>query len=1416
MSSKKKEGKKVRIMHKYLKKGRKNPNITIILWACLFIGLFLVTARSGYLYCTNSGLKYHRNYNPDDYMLQPQNWCVSQDQHGIIYVANHGGVLEYDGVSWNTILIPNQAVRSISIDDTGVIYVGGINELGFLDRDSYGRLEYKSLLEYIDENKKNFGNVWRTHITKEGIFFRTSEHLFRWVPQQKKMDVLLETKNGENYYLNGSFTCEGTYFINQRNVGLMQLENNSFKIIPGGEIFAPINTVFMIVPYDTSGKKILIGTREKGFFIYDGKRLRPFPTEVDDYLKENKACFGIALLRSPDDIAIATLRGGLVVTDRQGKLKYLYTKDFGLYDNNVKYVFEDSQGNLWAALNDGISKIEYLSPFSIYDDHSELPGMVYSVTRHSNEVYTGTSQGLFYLASNANKFSPVSGMSSACWSLLSIGDSLLAATSIGVFQVGTKKNSIRQISGTPSYVLLRSQKAPKRIWVGTHNTLTSLYQNPNQGKDEWTEEYKFEKVDQQIRTIVEDEEGNLWLGAKPSGVVKVDFPDERTIEDYIIIRYDTSYQLPGGEVEVCWAAAHVMLGTGQGLFRFDESNNVFIPDNTLGKEFSSVLRDVYRLVEDRNRSIWLHAKGRNYQAIPKPDRTYDIIEKPLARIPLGAQVNSIYPDPQEKVTWFATHKGLIRYAQEVEKDYSPEYSTIIRRVLVNGTPQFYNPYYMTFHTFTGGKDSNHSIPVFAYRDRNLRFEFAAPFFENETGIEYRYFLDGYENDWSGWHHVNYKDYTNIDAGVYTFRVQASNVYRNLAREAVFNFKIRPPWYRTWWAFLIYAMFFFLTIFLTVRWRSRKLELEKKKLEKVIKERTKEINRKNQQLEEQTYLLIEQAEKLKELDHAKSRFFANISHEFRTPLTLIIGPLEHILSSSLPDRMREKLKLMHRNSHRLQMLINRLLDLSRIDSGKMKMKAAPQDIIPFLKGILASFEQLIRKNKLDLEFFPSEESIILYFDAEKLEDVFVNLISNAVKFTPTKGKITVSVKRKPEKGEEFPEGFVEISIQDTGIGIPKEQLAHIFDRFYQVDSKKQKHKGSGIGLALTRELVTLHHGKIDVNSRVGENSGTQFIIRFPLGKSHLKHDEIDVPSGIDLITNTGEQEKFQELQDDEAVQTENGWEAEWGSEGEVTEKEAGDQGKEQVAEHHTVLVVEDNADMRQFIRESIEMHYTVEEAEDGAEGIRNARTLMPDLIISDIMMPEVDGYEFCQKLKKDIKTSHIPIILLTAKASEESKVQGLEIGADDYITKPFNTKILLTRIKNLIDLRRQLQEKFQRQMVLQPEEIKITSIDQRFIKKLLEIIETNIDDPDLNVEALSEKMEISRVTLNKKILALTGETATEFIRSYRLKRAMQLLKENFGTVLDVAMAVGFSSSAYFTKCFREKFHQLPSAFLQRDS
>ncbi len=1389
---------------------RKERILFLFTVTLLFLGILFTSPQN--LSCQNAGFKHLKNYTPEEYGRMPKNWAVLQDKRGIIYVGNNNGVLEFDGVSWRAIDVPNHSVRSMTIHDTGKIYIGGKNEFGFLAPDANGSLQYKSLLDHLENNKRNFGDVWRTHSTKQGIYFRTSNFLFRWNPDSKQIKVW---KPVPKHFFNASFTCKGKFFVHLRNIGLKQMVNDSLEFIRGENKLADVK-ISMMAQYDS--QKLLIGTRTKGFYIYDGIKTVPFYTEADNYLKEKNTYHGIRLFSG--DFALATRLGGLVIIDSQGRLKEIYNKAFGLQDDNIKYVFQDIQGNLWLCLDKGISKIEYVSPFSFYDDRSNLPGIVFAVTRHGpgNDLYAGASRGLYCLVKETGKpeafvspakFRPVPGISANCWHLLSIGDSLLAATTDGVFQVNRSfagsrghvprfskeplaaggilaRASIIKLIKTPSYALLRSRKDKKRVWVGTQKGLSSLYLKET--KDQWALERQFENITQEIRTLVEDNKGNLWLGTRTKGVLKVDFPAIGTIENPVITGYFTSQGLPRDEVNVFMAAGKVMFATGQGIFRFDALKHVFIPDPVLGEDFAGGSRGVFRIVEDKNNNIWLHSLLRNFQAILQTDQTFVLNKKPFHRLP-DAQVETIYPDPGGDTIWFASHVGLIRYDIRIKKNYHLDFPTLIRKVIVNGNLIF------------DGYQHKELFPIIPYKDRNLRFEFAAPFFENETSTQYQCLLEGYDEGWSALTSETRKDYTNLDSRRYTFRVRARNVYRNLSKEAVFQFKVLPPWYKTWWAVLVYAIALILLVFFIVKWRSGKLEREKQRLEQIVHQRTKEIEAKNQQLQEQS-------EKLKEVDKMKSRFFANISHEFRTPLTLILGPLEQMLTQTQPDSVKEqkkKLKLMIRNSKRLLNLINQLLDLSKFESGKMKLQTCEQNIIPFLKGILASFETMADQNELDLQFHSKEKNITLYFDPENLEKVFANLLSNAVKFTPAGGRIEVFVTKNSAVEDNFPAGSVDIVVRDTGIGIPESQRAHIFEHFYQVDvlhSHEHRDKGSGIGLALTKELVSLHHGEIHVRDSEGPDSGTEFIVRLPMGKEHLEPDEI-----IDDSESAFEPARPDEIPAFDEVELEKEEEYIGGEEESSEDKDI----ESEIPEKNIVLVVEDSADVRTFIRDALEPLYIVEEAADGLEGIKKAKEIIPDLIISDILMPGADGYELCRVLKKDVDTSHIPIILLTAKASDENVLKGLETGADEYIIKPFNTKILCARIKNMVDLRRQLQMKLDREMKLQPAEISVSTIDEKFIENLQAVIDNNISDPDFNVENLKKKLSMSQPTLYRKILALSGKSPTEFIKSYRLKRAAQLLESGFGSVTEVAFEVGFASRTYFTKCFKEKFHQLPSEY-----
>jgi len=531
---------------------------------------------------------------------------------------------------------------------------------------------------------------------------------------------------------------------------------------------------------------------------------------------------------------------------------------------------------------------------------------------------------------------------------------------------------------------------------------------------------------------------------------------------------------------------------------------------------------------------------------------------------------------------------------------------------------------------------------------------------------------------------------------------------------------------------------------------------------------------------------------------KSRLLSHITHEFLTPLNLIITPLEQMIAKSRSQEQKKTFSLMHRNSQRLLLLISQVLDLLKLESMKLKLKASQHDLITFLKGITASFELLAEQKEVALMFHTDKEDISLYFDPDKLAEVVCNLLMNSLKYTPPGGQIRIRA-----SVSQLPANPVEISVHNTGPEIAMDQTTRIFDRFYQL-SERMEHfiKGLGIGLFLAREYIHLHHGTIHVNSAPGQ--GTEFVIRLPRGKAHLKADELDEPPVSIAAKDTGSKisERYAYM-----VRLER----------EEQEKSHPDSGcippdEKEIQDRDIVLLVEDNTDMRSFIKTLLtEEGFVTVEAANGRQGIDMAKEIIPDLIISDIMMPDADGYQLCRELKQDIKTSHVPIILLSVKYTEKEITRGLETGADDYITKPFNMDILLTRVRNLINQRRQLQQRIQWETITHTSELGLSTLDNTLLKSMQKTIDKNLSDPEFGLEQLADALYMSRASLNRKVKTLTGQSPNRFIQSYRLRRSLDLLKANAGNVTEVAFQVGFSSSAYFTKCFKEKFKRLPSEF-----
>jgi DNA-binding response OmpR family regulator/nitrogen-specific signal transduction histidine kinase len=535
---------------------------------------------------------------------------------------------------------------------------------------------------------------------------------------------------------------------------------------------------------------------------------------------------------------------------------------------------------------------------------------------------------------------------------------------------------------------------------------------------------------------------------------------------------------------------------------------------------------------------------------------------------------------------------------------------------------------------------------------------------------------------------------------------------------------------------------------------------------------------------------EQATHLLQLDHLKSRFFADISHEFRTPLTLVIDPLENALQGdygTLDDAFQQRLRVALRNARLVLRLINQVLDLARLEAASMELHAAEHDLVPLVRGIVQVFQSEAERLQVMLLFTPSQPSLPLYVDREKLEKIMFNLISNALKATPAGGKILVSVRQSGEA--DHPEGFAEIGVRDTGLGIPEESLPHIFNRFYRVDTPSTRHQtGTGIGLSLARELVELHRGRIEVESVPG--FGSVFSVALPMGTGHLSAHQFDERKAPELPARPADYPK--------------------------EDPEASPAPEAAPPDTPLVLVVEDNADVREMIRGHLSPSYRVAEAGDGLEALEKARVIRPALIISDVIMPGMEGIAFCRLLKQDRSLQDIPVILLTARASKESRMEGLEVGADDYITKPFDKRELLTRVENLIRSRRALRKQFSQELVLQPRGIVVPSEDAVLLERIGLAIEQHLEDPHFTVGALAAAVGMSVPGLKRKMRAIVNEPPVEYIRNFRLERAAQLLKQRTGNVGEVAFAVGFQNLSYFSKCFRDRFGSTPSQYAEREA
>ena len=1346
--------------------------------------------------------------------------CMYQDSRGFIWIGRAADLRRYDGyniVSYesqpgDTTSLSGNFIQCIFEDHNGTLWIGTLSD---------GLNKYNRYTNTFTRYQHDDNNPFSISSNRINAIFEDKEQ-YLWIAAGNDLNRFDRETN--------RFTCykQNTGMINAINEnesgmifittsgGLFVFDRDQERFIPFGEYYSNED------PFKNKKTKIFCRDRNHNAWIgADGLyQFSERSRTVNHYLINAS---GGDPVRSNTIQAICDVgtflwigtEDGLYRFDKNEKHFTRFEHDpanyFSLFENNIFAILKDRSGCYWFSSYDkGINKRNsirdcvkfYLpNPFDSRSIEDQIGAMCLSP---SGKIWIGTrANGLFSFDKLTEKFRQYrhnpGDPNSLCdnWVHSVIEDThgfVWIATGNGLNKFDPVTNRFiryRNMSGDPnslSHNRVQSllETTDGSIYVGTDDGLNHI--DPKSEK--FTRYMPNPAVPtsishQDILTLHEDTDLIIWIGTMGGGLNRFD-PKTGQFRHYKNDPFNP-YSISSNTVQAIYEFPFenrptLWIGTqGGGLCRFDKKTEQFY---TYSQKDGLPANRVVQIISDLKGNLWL-ATVENITRFNPYSLDIKIFEW-SSEMPINPHTCVI---DREGEIFFGGFHGMVRFFPDSLKDNTHVPQVVITEFNVNNQP---------VQVDTVLTEKKHL--VLSYPENNLSFEFAALDYNRPEMNQYAYKMEGLDNDWV---YTNarrrYAAYTYLDPGEYVFRIKASN------NDGLWNEQgtsvhiiITPPWWKTSWA---YTLYLFLGIGLLVGlWHFQ----------------TSRIKIRHQLEIEHIH-----AVKLHEIDRMRSRFFANISHEFRTPLTLILGPVEQMLSGKFRGNLQEQYQLILRNGRRLLRLINQLLDLSRLESGGMILQACEENIVKLIRRYVQAFESLAKRKGIHLTFEADRDTIPLFVDRDKIEKILNNLLSNAFKFTDEGGNIIVrcGIRKadldgeqkltkpgRPDRilqtepmGQEPPAeilrsqpNFVCISVTDTGTGIPSDRLARIFDRFYQVDdSQKRRFEGTGIGLALTRELVELHHGEIYVQSDL--NKGSVFTLLLPMGKDHLKGEELGYDR-TDIITSDDIDEFEQDFSPAPSL-----------SELQTVPSKA---------KLPLILIAEDNPDMRAYMRSHLDQFYSVIEAVNGEKGWNAAIRYIPDLIISDVMMPEMDGIEFCTRIKTDERTSHIPVILLTARVESGDKIEGLETGADDYVVKPFVAGELLARIRNLIQQRRKLRERFYRESGLMVNSLAPGSVDADFLKRLFNIIIDKLPDADFKIERLADEIGMSRMTLHRKIIGLSGQSPGHFVRMVRLKRAAELLKNKSVNISEIAFAVGFESPANFARNFRRQFGVSPSKYARQ--
>lgn len=1321
--------------------------------------------------------------------------AITQDKDGFIWIGTQGaGLFRYDGISFeffthnvgNNKSINSNHVSALYVDSSGGLWVGTDAGLCFFNNETNDFERIKG------GNGVGFDFIHISCIAEfDGkLLIGTFEEGVKRVDLKKPQwfDSTFDGGALLGKLINDiKFSAKGNAYI-ATNQGLKLIENNNFSKavdvkVSNEEVDSYVTRLFI----DTQ-EQLWVGTIKRGLFKGDLKKALPVFRPVQKVEKRILSITG-----GLGNVFVGIENDGLLALDSNGNIEKWYRADSmnpkSIASDSVWSIFLGYEGRLWLGYyNDGVSvfdknhnKFQSLVRHPLLEkgiQSNDLKGFAKS---EDGKLWIAVSDGIDILDTNNNTIEHVNSNFNSSYSGLKKGiyiedifiDSKenvwIATWGDGIFYL--KKGAKRFINYTKvstdngletDKIRCFSESVDGNIWIGSFLHGVHLY---------GVEKQNFSRIDNEsftrtgllykdVKDVFADSYGDIWIGTT-KGLFKVVLEDSKFVVEDLSNEISASFgghpsakqilsinQTQDGRVWFCT--------NGGGLFYFSKEENKF--HRLQLKDFNQSF--VNAVIEPRKNELWVCGKLGVFKINLENAEVVNFTTD-------DGLLNNHFKDgavilDNKNRLYFGTNRGL-NFIDPQAIDYNENKA---------------RPYFRALKVFN--KDLKISkqegdlqkvidkteIVTLNHKQSVFTIDYGAISYTRPEKNKFAYYLEGFEKDWNYVGNKTSTTYTNLSPGEYTFKLKVAN-NDNIWNKQVKTLKIKvlPPWWKTTIAYLLYGLSL-MAIMVVIIYFS---------LRRVNERNTMRLERMKRKQED-------------ELQKQKLQFFTNISHEFRTPLTLIINPVKdllHIEGEAFSEGVSQKHRIIYKNAERLSRLINELMDFRKLQSDKLQLSVSQFDLISQTKNILSFFNEESKRRKITLDFKHDANSVQVWSDSGMLDKVFFNLLSNAFKVTPNKGKISVKVvsdKKKVmpliDKHNETP--IFQITVKDSGPGIDQKEYKRIFKRFYQISQMNKTYYGStGVGLEMVKSFIELHRGEIEVESELG--SGSSFIVSIPYGASFFETIAVKEEALSLVEEDIDSESQIYEIEDI------------------LSQKE----------KKKKLLIAEDNVDLQDYLVSVLGEEYDLIVAYDGQEAWLRAMEHTPDVIITDVIMPIMDGVEFCSKIKNDIKTSHIPVIMLTSKDLVEDRIKAIDVGADAYLIKPFELSELKAILAQLVDSRQRLLERFSNTPLDTPIEKGVSHIDNDFVQKVVTYIQENIENSDLNVETLSSNLFLSRSQMYRKIKSLTGLSPNEFIRRIRLERARTLLNEDRNmNISEVAFKVGFLSASYFTRCYKKQFGELP--------